>query len=75
MRQVIGILLVIAGIAYFTMHGFHYSEQKKVLDIGPLQASTQSEKELLPYYPLLGGAIVAGGALLFLAGLSSSRRH
>lgn len=70
MRQVIGILLVIAGVAYFSFHGFRYTAQEKVLELGPLQASASTEKELLPYSPLVGGAIVAGGVLLFLSGLT-----
>lgn len=69
MRQVIGILLVILGIAYFAFKGFSYTSQDKVLDLGPIEATSTSHNEILPYSPLLGGAIIAGGAVLFLAGL------
>lgn len=69
MRQVIGILLVILGIAYFSFKGFSYTSKEKVLDIGPIEATSTSKNEIIPYSPLLGGAIIVGGAVLFLAGL------
>jgi hypothetical protein len=69
MRQVIGILLVILGIGYFAFQGFSYTSKEKVLDIGPIEATSTSHNEIIPYSPLLGGAIIAGGAVLFLAGL------
>jgi drug/metabolite transporter (DMT)-like permease len=74
MKQVIGILLILVGVAYFSFQGFRYTSQEKVLDIGPLHATANTQKELVPYSPLLGGAIVAGGTLLFLAGLARRER-
>jgi hypothetical protein len=68
MKQIVGIVLVIIGVAYFSFQGFRYTAQEKVLDIGPIQASKTTSQEFLPYSPLLGGAIVAGGVILFLAG-------
>ena len=68
MKQIIGILLVIIGIAYVSFKGFSYTSQEKVLEIGPFQATKTSNQEFLPYSPFLGGAIVTGGILLFLAG-------
>ncbi|WP_373531056.1 DUF3185 domain-containing protein [Vampirovibrio sp.] len=68
MKQIIGIVLVIIGIAYFSFQGFRYTAQEKVLDIGPFEATKTSNQEFLPYSPLLGGAIIAGGVALFLAG-------
>jgi hypothetical protein len=69
MRQTIGIFLVIIGVAYFAFHGFRYTSRDKILDIGPLEATSTSHNEILPYSPLLGGAIIAGGVILFIAGL------
>jgi hypothetical protein len=70
MRQVMGILLILTGVAYIAFHGFSFSSREKVLDIGPLEASTTTHHEVMPYSPLLGGAIVAGGTILFIAGLN-----
>lgn len=68
MRQTFGIILIILGIAYFTLRGFHYTSQEKVLDIGPIEASSQTEKQLLPYSPVLAGAVVLGGVVLLVLG-------
>ena len=68
MKQIIGVILVIIGIAYFALHGFHYTKQEKVLDIGPIEASAEEEKEVLPYSPVLGGAIILGGVALVILG-------
>lgn len=69
MRQTIGILLVIIGVAYFVFHGFSYTSREKMLDIGPIEATRTSHNEIIPYSPWLGGAIVAGGIILFIAGI------
>jgi len=70
MRQIVGTLLIIIGVAYFAFHGFSYTSHEKMMDIGPIEASRTSHNELLPYSPLLGGALVGGGLILFLAGFS-----
>jgi hypothetical protein len=69
MRQTIGILLVIIGVAYFAFHGFSYTSREKILDVGPLEATSTSHNEIIPYSPLFGGAMIAGGVILFIAGL------
>jgi hypothetical protein len=38
-----------------------------VLDIGPLEATTETEKSI-PLPPLLGGLALAGGVVLLIAG-------
>lgn len=42
---------------------FH-KERKKIIDIGPIEA-TKEEKKTIPLPPILGGLLVVGG-LLFL---------
>jgi hypothetical protein len=74
MKQIFGVLLVIAGIAYFAFGGFHYMGREKVLDVGPLEATAEKRKEVLPYSPALGGAIVIGGLLLVVAGSRRGRQ-
>jgi drug/metabolite transporter (DMT)-like permease len=70
MRQVLGILLAIVGVAYIVFHGFHFTSHEQILGIGPIQATTSTRQELIPYSPLLGGVIIAGGIMLFVAGLA-----
>jgi len=70
MRQILGILLVIGGVAYIVFHGFHYTSKEQVFGLGPIKATSSTRQELLPYSPILGGAIIIGGVLLYAAGFA-----
>ena len=63
-----GILLVVLGVLALAYQGITYTQQKKVIDLGPLQATTKTEKHI-PIPPVLGLAAIGGGvALLFTGG-------
>jgi hypothetical protein len=68
--KLIGILLIVFGIAALAVGGFSYTKQEKVLDIGPLQA-TREEHKTIPLSPIVGIAAVAGGIALVFAGSRS----
>jgi drug/metabolite transporter (DMT)-like permease len=70
MRQILGILLAIVGVAYIVFHGFHFTSKERVFGIGPIEATSSTRQDIIPYSPLLGGAMIAGGILLFVAGLA-----
>jgi hypothetical protein len=40
--------------------GFSYTKREKVLDIGPLEATTET-RETVPLSPIVGIAAIAGG--------------
>jgi len=64
--NVVGLVLVVVGVALLLTGGFSYKKDEKVLDAGPLQASVERTKHVsVP--PILGGVVlVAGVALLFV---------
>jgi hypothetical protein len=62
-----GALLVVLGALALAYQGITYTKQKKVLDLGPIQATTKTEKHV-PLPPVLGAAAIVGGALLLVAG-------
>ena len=64
---VIGLVLIIVGIASLLYQGFSYTKREKVLDIGPLQA-TATTKHTVPIPPLVGGLALAAGVALVIAG-------
>jgi uncharacterized membrane protein YidH (DUF202 family) len=68
--KLIGILLIVFGIAALAVGGFTYTKREKVLDIGPLQATTEKH-ETIPLPPIVGIASVAGGIALVVAGSRS----
>jgi uncharacterized membrane protein YidH (DUF202 family) len=68
--KVIGIVLIVVGILALAMGGFSYTKEKKVLDIGPLQATTQEHKTV-PLSPIVGVAALVGGIVLVVVGSKS----
>ncbi|MGA8872767.1 MAG: hypothetical protein WA434_15445 [Candidatus Acidiferrales bacterium] len=63
----IGIILIVLGVVSLAYQGITYTTHKKVLDIGPLQATTEEHKTI-PLPPILGGVALLGGVVLILAG-------
>ena len=64
LQRILGFALIILGFVALLAGGISYTKTKKVLDIGPLQATTQEHKTI-PVSPVLGVvAVVAGIALL-----------
>ena len=47
--------------------GFSYTEREKVLDIGPLEATTET-RETIPVAPIAGIGAIAGGIALVAVG-------
>jgi hypothetical protein len=65
--KLIGILLIVFGLVALLVGGIGYTKREKVLDIGPLQASTEKHKEI-PLPPIVGVLAIAGGAVLLATG-------
>jgi hypothetical protein len=66
-----GILLTVVGVLALAYQGITYTQQKKVIDLGPLQASTKTEKHI-PIPPILGIAAIGGGVALLITGVRQS---
>ena len=64
-RQVIGILLVVAGLISLLMGGISWTREETVLDLGPIEAKTR-ERETIPIPPIVGGLLLAGGVVLLV---------
>ena len=66
-NMIVGILLIVLGVAALTYHGFTYTEHKELVNIGPIHATESHEKTvLLP--PIFGGLAIAAGALMLIYG-------
>jgi len=66
MIRFIAIALIILGVCSAIWGGFTYKTRKKVLDVGPIQA-TREETHLIPVTPLAGGLIAVAGICLLLS--------
>jgi hypothetical protein len=63
-KSVLGIALVVIGIIALVYQGFTYTTHKKIVDIGPIQA-TKTEHETVPIPPIVGViALISGVAVL-----------
>ncbi|HET6160578.1 MAG TPA: hypothetical protein VFE34_19690 [Dongiaceae bacterium] len=62
----LGVVLIVLGIAGLVMGRFSYTTTEKVIDLGPLQATAQKEHDIA--IPDIAGiaAIVAGGFLVYI---------
>jgi len=66
-----GVLLVVLGVFALAYQGITYTKEKKVVDLGPIQATTKTEQRI-PIPPVLGAAALAGGVGLVVAGRRQS---
>jgi uncharacterized membrane protein YidH (DUF202 family) len=63
--KALGIILIAIGVIALAYGGITYTHQRKIVDLGPIQAS-KKETSTVPLPPILGVvAIIGGGALLF----------
>jgi len=68
---IVGVLLIVVGLAALIYRGITYTSRETVIDIGPLHATADRQKTL-PLPPVLGIAAVAGGVVLLIVGV---RKH
>ncbi len=71
---VVGIVLIVIGIISLTYQGITYKTEKKVVDIGPIEA-TKEEHKTIPWPPILEGIALVGGLLLVLSGKTDLEAH
>jgi hypothetical protein len=64
---IVGVLLIILGIAGFAMGGISFTHEKKDIDMGPLQVS-HKQKDTMPISPILSTLALVGGIALMVAG-------
>ena len=62
-----GILLVIAGALALIYQGFNYTRERNVVDVGPINATVDSQ-EHVPLPPIVGGLALAAGAVMLVLG-------
>jgi uncharacterized membrane protein len=67
----VGIALIVLGIVALAYQGITYTSREKIIDIGPLQATAETQKTI-PLSPLLGGLALAGGIVLVVVGAKKS---
>lgn len=69
--SIAGILLIILGVISLAYQGITYTTHKKVLDVGPIQA-TKEEHKTIPLPPIIGAVALVGGIALLVTGGKNS---
>jgi len=57
----------VLGIIALVFQGITYTRQRKIVDVGPIHATTET-KERIPLPPILGGIALVGGISLVIVG-------
>jgi uncharacterized membrane protein len=63
----LGFVLIVLGVLALAYQGVTYTTHKKVLDVGPIQA-TKTEHNTIPLPPIVGGLALIGGIVLVATG-------
>lgn len=67
----IGIILIIIGIAAFAYQGISYTTREKVVDLGPVHMSADKTRTI-PLPPIVGALALVGGVVLLVTGSKKS---
>ena len=67
MTKTIGAILIVLGLIGLAWGGFTYTTKKKVLDLGPIEA-TREEHHNVPVPPIAGAIALVGGIALVASG-------
>jgi len=66
-----GIVLVLLGAVALMYQGITYTKTEKLLDIGPIHATTETQKTI-PLPPVVGGLALVGGIVILVVGAMRS---
>jgi hypothetical protein len=64
---ILGIGLIVLGLAALVYQGVTYTTREKVLDIGPISATAERTRQI-PLPPVVGIVAVAAGVALVVVG-------
>jgi hypothetical protein len=67
---IVGILLIVLGIAGFAIGGISFTHEKKDVDLGPIQVSHE-QKSTIPISPILSVVALVAGVGLVAVGARS----
>ena len=62
-KRALGLILLVIGILALAYQGFTYTTRKKVVDLGPIQA-TKEEHHTVPLPPIVGVLALVGGIVI-----------
>jgi hypothetical protein len=67
MARIVGLILLLAGLAGLAWGGLTYRQERHNVDLGPVDF-TVTEKKTVPIPPIAGAVAVIAGVVLLVAG-------
>ena len=64
-KRIVGIVLLLVGLASLAYGGIFWTERDTVIDAGPLEVTTE-DREGFPISPVLGALAIVGGIVLLV---------
>ena len=68
---ILGILLIVFGVATLAYQGFTYTKHETVAQIGDIQVTADTKKTVY-FSPLVGGLTLAAGLVLVVIGMKNN---
>ena len=68
--KLLGVILLVAGLAGLAWPVISYTETEKVVDLGPIEVTAEREKHV-PVPPIVGGLAAVAGLVIIV---TSSRK-
>jgi hypothetical protein len=65
--KILATILILVGIGIVVWGAFGFQTREKVLDVGPIHATKETEHHV-PYGPLAGALLAVGGVVLLVKG-------
>jgi hypothetical protein len=65
--SLVGIVLIVLGLAALVYQGITYTKRDTIVDVGPIHATAERE-HTLPLPPIVGIVSVGAGVVLLIAG-------
>jgi hypothetical protein len=69
--MLLGVILLVAGLAGLAWPVISYTTTEKVVDVGPIEVTAERERRL-PVPPIVGGLAAVAGLVIII---TSSRHH
>lgn len=69
--MLLGVILLVAGLAGLAWPVISYTKTEKVVDVGPIEVTAEREKRV-PVPPIVGGLAAVAGLVIIV---TSSRHH
>lgn len=66
-NTLVAVILIAIGLVAFAYQGITYTTREKVVDLGPIQMTTEKTKTI-PLPPLMGAIALVGGIVLLVMG-------